>query len=42
MEVAVTWICLGGGALTMVIAFVLIWRLQSRTQRRGVSEPDLD
>jgi hypothetical protein len=42
MDVVVTWICLGGGIVMMLLALVLIRRLQSRTLRRGESEPDLD
>jgi hypothetical protein len=42
MEVVIVWICLGGGVVMMLLALVLIRRLQSRTQRPGESEPDLD
>jgi hypothetical protein len=42
MEVALTWICLGGGIVMMLLAYVLIRRLQSRTEQPGESEPDLD
>jgi hypothetical protein len=42
MELVVVWLCLGGGMVMMVLALVLIRRLQSRTQRPGESEPDLD
>ena len=42
MELVIVWLCLGGGMIMMLLAFVLIRRLQSRTQSPDESEADLD
>jgi hypothetical protein len=38
MDVFVTWVCLGGGALLIVTSMVVIARLQARTRGKDDSE----
>ena len=40
MDVFVTWVCLGGGVVMMLIALITILRLQART--RTLDLPDVD
>lgn len=40
MDVFVTWVCLGGGVVMMLIALVTILRLQART--RSLDIPDIE
>jgi len=40
--VVVTWLCLGGGVVMMLIALVAIRRLQSTTKESDDPGPDSD
>jgi|GEM_PF-5298115 ABC-type Co2+ transport system permease subunit len=40
--VVVTWVCLGGGVVMMLIALVAIRRLQSKTEESEDRGPDSD
>jgi hypothetical protein len=42
MDAFITWVCLGGGVVMMLIALVTIMRLQARTRPQDASEADLD
>lgn len=42
MDVFITWVCLGGGVVMMLIALMTIMRLQAKTRPQDGSETDLD
>jgi hypothetical protein len=40
MDVLITWICLGGGVVMIILSMVIISRVQARTRGVAASRPE--